>query len=402
VNDPGKFAAARLWAVTRMPYLASALFACELRWSPDSGTVSIDRVWRIHADPDVVARLEAAELGRLLLHLVSHVLRDHPARADALRFPDERQPWWQRCTDAEVNDDLHAAGHLPPVADTLPSTLGFETGGLAETYFAARPADVLTEPGWDCGSGADGRPRPGDEDGKPGLTAGQAELIRHGTAAAIQRHEGQQPGQVPAGWLRWAETVLPSRTDWRRILAAEIRAAVAAIAGNVDYTYRRISRRTQATATTPRVVLPSLHRPMPTVAIVCDTSGSMGDEQLAQALSEIEALLVRTGLRSTGITVLAVDTEVHAETRVSRATHVKLAGGGGTDMGAGIAAASELRHRPDIVVVLTDGFTPWPDAPPRGRRVIVGLLADANNHDGPETPAWARTVIIAPDGPLPV
>jgi len=41
-----------------------------------------------------------------------------------------------------------------------------------------------------------------------------------------------------------------------------------------------------------------------------------------------------------------------------RAHDVKLLGGGGTDMGAGLARAAELRPKPDIIVVLTDGTLP--------------------------------------------
>jgi predicted metal-dependent peptidase len=382
-----------------MPYLASALFACTIRAAPGSATISVDRSWRVHADPDVVDQLPVPDFGRLLLHLISHLLREHPDRADALHFPDQRQPWWQKCADAEVND-LDGAGYLPPVADTLPSSLGLPDGQLAERYFAAQHPeptnDAPAQPSWDCGSGADGRPRPWEGDGDGRLSPGQAELLRHGTALGIQRQQAQQPGTVPAGWLRWAESVLPSRIDWRRILAAELRGAVAAIAGNVDYTYRRISRGTYATPGERRVVRPSLRRPMPTVAIVCDTSGSISDEQLALALAEVEGLLARTGLRSTGITVLAVDTDVHATTRAHRAAQVKLAGGGGTDMGAGISAAADLRPRPDIVVVLTDGWTPWPDAPPAGTRVVIGLLRSEFMEDAPESPGWARTVLIDP------
>jgi predicted metal-dependent peptidase len=396
VADTEKFRAARLWAVTRMPYLAGALFACTIRTVPGSGTIGVDRAWRVHLDPAVADTLDVPELGRLLLHLVSHLVRDHPDRADALHVPDERRPWWQRCADAEINDDLAAAGQLPPVAATVPSGLGLPTGGLVETYFAARPTGPTDTPGWDCGSGADGRARPWDAEGDGRLGQGQAELLRHSTAVAIQRQHAQEPGTVPAGWLRWAESVLASRTDWRRVLAAELRGAVAAVAGNVDYTYRRISRRSSATTAEPRVVLPSLRRPVPTVAVVCDTSGSIADEQLALALAEVEGLLTRTGLRSTGITVLAVDTEVHARSRARRAAQVKLAGGGGTDMGAGIEAAAALRPRPDIIVVLTDGFTPWPEDPPAGIRVVVGLLLGGWD-EPPETPAWARTVLIDPD-----
>ena len=76
--------------------------------------------------------------------------------------------------------------------------------------------------------------------------------------------------------------------------------------------------------------------------------------------------------------------------RVVSSSRVVLEGGGGTDMGAGLVAATNLRPRPEVVVVLTDGHTPWPDAPPAGTRVVVGLV-------GPRVggaPAWARTVRI--------
>lgn len=385
-----RLVAARLWAVNRLPYLASALFACELRAAPGSGTIAVDRGWTVRADPAVVERFTVPELGRLLVHLVGHLLREHGDRAQALAVGRERRAQWQACADAEINDDLAATGDRPPLADTLPSTLGQPDGRLAETYYAARPDVDRVD--WDCGSGSDGLPRPGEQ---PALTPTQAQSVRTAVARAVREAEAQRPGTVPAGWRRWAEALLPSRTDWRRVLAAELRSALAAVTGSVDYSYRRLSRRTHADTTVPRPVLPALIRPHPTVAVVLDTSGSMDDQLIAAALAEVEALLVRVGLRTTGLTVLAVDTEVHARSRVRRAADVQLAGGGGTDMGAGLTAAAALRPRPDLVVVLTDGWTPWPDCPPPATRVVVGLLRHPGQ-DEPSTPQWARTVVIDP------
>lgn len=111
----------------------------------------------------------------------------------------------------------------------------------------------------------------------------------------------------------------------------------------------------------------------------------------------------RVGLRGTNVRVLACDAEVHSIKRVSRASQVELLGGGGTDMGQGIAQALELRPCPSIVVVLTDGFTPWPHAAPKGAKVIVGLLSATAGaargfapwmHMAPAPPSWARLVRI--------
>ena len=393
-DDLHALAAARLWASNRLPYLASALFALSIESEPDSGTIGVDRSWHLIADPGWVERLDVEELGRLLIHLTGHLLREHADRADTVRVEDDNtRAQWNRASDAELNDDLHGAGLVPTVAPDLPSTLGCADGNLAEHYFGT------IGPGprhWDCGSGCDNGDRPWDRDGDRaggnGLAPGQAHLLRLGVAADIQRHASMHPGTVPGGWMRWAQDVLPSRVDWRRVLAAEIRASLASVAGNVDYTYRRPSRRQRSV---PRVVLPSMHRPVPNVAIVCDTSGSMHEGLLARALSEVEGILARAGLRQTQVRVLAVDTNVHAVSRVSRAGQVQLAGGGGTDMGAGILAASHLRPRPAVIIVLTDGFTPWPSVPPKGIRVVIGILTQSTARlDQYGVPDWARAVRI--------
>ncbi len=387
--DQPKLAAARLWATARLPYLASAVFACPIRAEPGLGTISVDRGWRLHADPALVEALEVEQLGRLLVHLCGHLIRDHADRAVRLGVAaagEGRRARWNRCADAEINDDLTVSGCVPDVAPDLPGDLGCDDGKLAERYLE-HASDGPRR--WDCGSGADGCERPGD--GLPAIGPGQRELLRLGVAAEIQRYAAQHPGTVPGGWLRWAESVLPSRIDWRRVLAAEVRSAVAAVSGMVDYSYRRPSRRAHAS---PDVVLPTLQRPVPEVAIVCDTSGSMHDRLLARALAEVEGVLTKAGLRGGQVRVLAVDTAVQAAKRVSRASQVTLAGGGGTDMGAGIEAAAALRPRPRVVIVLTDGFTPWPARPPRGVRVIVGLLAQGGLVPMWEPPRWARTVTI--------
>ena len=373
-----KLAAARLWAVDKMPYLANALFACTIV-RDEAPTVSIDRGWHIHASSEVVDELDVPELGRLFLHLVAHVVRDHAGRAERLGVQQHAR--WNRCGDAEINDDLAVNNCVPDVACDAPDDLACEEGELAETYYE------LANDGprrWDCGSGADACPRAGD---RLGVSSQQAELLRLGVAAEIQR----DPGSVAGGWLRWAEDVLPSKTDWRRVLAAEIRHAVATVAGNVDYSYSKPNRRMHLH---DDVVLPKLVRPVPEVAIVCDTSGSMHDELLGRALAEIEAVLQRSGLRQTNVRVLAVDAAVQTVKRVSRGAQIELAGGGGTDMGEGIAAAARLRPRPSVIVVLTDGYTPWPDEAPRGARVVIGLLEEGRYGETWETPAWARTVVI--------
>jgi predicted metal-dependent peptidase len=383
--DRDKLAAARLWATSRQPSLATALFAVKAQARPGIGTIGVDARWRMYLDPEVVDRFDVQELGRVVTHLVGHLLRDHARRAG-----EPPAPPWLLAADIEINDDLVGDDLVPGSAPDQPHDFAMAPGQLAERYASAMsdlgPPRQPRRQGWlDCGSGADGCQRPWD--GPDGLSDRECRLLCKAVAQQVSRHAGRFPGSVPGGWLRWAEHVLKPAVDWRRALRAEIRQAVASVAGSVDYTYRRPSRRASVS---DDIVLAALHRPQPEIVVVCDTSGSMHDDLLARALAEVEGLVAAQGLRRQ-LRVLAVDTHVHALSRVSSARQVTLLGGGGTDMGAGILAATALRPAPDVIVVLTDGYTPWPNrAPPC--RVVVGLLDQAGAPWNP--PAWARTVRI--------
>ena len=382
-------AAARLWATDRFPYLATGLFGAEVVAAAGSGTVSVDENWRMRADPDLTAGWTAAQLGSVLVHHVCHLLRTHGERAQAFGVTSQDARRWVQAADAEINDDLIPAGLELPGRPVLPRDLGAPDGLLAEQYFEAgttdRSGQIKEAAGdWlDCGSGADGVPRP--DDGPPGLPAWQADLLRRQVAQDVIAH-AKLAGTVPGGLLRWAEQILNPKVNWRKVLAAELRRAVAEVSGAVDYSYRRPSRRA---AVAGNVVLPALRRPVPEVAVVCDTSGSMTEDLLAAALAEVEGLLRALGM-ARRVRVLACDTAVGPAQRVSSARQVQLVGGGGTDMGTGIAAAAALRPRPAVTVVLTDGYTPWPSQAPKGTRVVIGLLGPG----APDAPAWARAVRV--------
>jgi predicted metal-dependent peptidase len=439
-----------LWAASRFPYLATGLFGATVTARPGSGTVSVDERWRLRADPELVSAWTAAEFGSVLVHHVCHLLRDHAQRAVQASVTPSGAPMWIRAADAEINDDLFDSGLALPGSPVRPEDFGAPSGRLAEEYYqrlqgAPAAADLFQRspspgappraapagpagPGetggppafsrgdgtWlDCGSGADGQRRDGE--GDAGLDPWEADLLRRRVADEVSR-AGQEPGRVPAGLRRWARELLSPRIDWRRVLAAELRRAVADTAGAADYSYRQPSRRAAAV---PSVVLPALRRPVPGIAVVCDTSGSMSDELLAMALTEVERLLRSLGL-ARQLRVLACDAAAQPAQRVTSARQVTLTGGGGTNMGAGIRSAYALRPRPAVCVVLTDGHTPWPTAAPKGMRVVAALLGSGYVGTGyadtgftgtgftgtgftgtgftgtapPEPPDWARSVRV--------
>ena len=389
--DLVKLSAARLWSAHRFPYFASGLFAMAPVATPGIGTFAVDRRWRLYVDPEVVSRWSVPQLGAVLVHELCHLLRDHARRANQIGVGEERYEEWNIAADCEINDDLLSAGLAFPETPMTPGLFGWPDAALAESYFLLlrRGAREPSRP--ECGSGTHGRARPWEksDDELTGVGPEDSELIRRRVAVDIAAH-ARLAGQIPEGWLRWAEVTLRPVVDWRRVLATEIRQGLHRARGRADFTFARRSRRASGAVD---VILPGTFRPAPELAVVVDTSGSMTDKDLGSALAEVDGILSRTGLAARRVPVLACDAGVGTQTLATRAADVVLSGGGGTDMGVGIAAAARLRPRPQVIVVLTDGYTPWPTSAPPGISVVVGLIGP-DAHDSDSVPHWAQAVVI--------
>ncbi|MFI5912925.1 VWA-like domain-containing protein [Dactylosporangium sp. NPDC051541] len=384
--DRTRLLAARYRAAKLRPYLASAMYALSVVPSWHLSTMGVDRYWRLYVNPDFVGSHPVEELAGVWVHEVAHLLRDHHGRAARLRDADrDDRLRLNLAQDCEINDDLLEDGLPLPAGRVEPSMFGLPAGRVFEEYLAGIPHSRTIHV--QCGSGAHGMPVAGElgADGAPGVRDVEAGAIRRQTADAIRGH-ARGRGSVPGGWLRWADSVAEPVIDWRRRLTGALRQAVVWASGAVDYTYARPGRRSGALR---GVVLPSLRQPLPRVAIVVDTSGSMGDDELSACLAEVTGVLRAVGIRGNRVTVLACDADVQAVTRVSRADQVQLSGGGGTDMRVGIERARRGPEPPNIIVVLTDGLTPWPDEP-TNCRVIAGLIGS----DPPDTPPWIEAVHI--------
>ncbi|NED10649.1 VWA-like domain-containing protein [Streptomyces sp. SID9124] len=384
--DHTKLLAARYRAASERPYLATALYALSVVESDRVPTMGVDRHWRCYVSPAFVERTPVAELAGVWVHEVAHLLRDHHGRAARLPAADQRDAHRVNVAqDCEINDDLISDGLALPEGRMEPALFGLPNGQLFEAYLPALPPGP---PPHNCGSGAHGRPEPWElagPDGPSPVSATEAEALRRRTAESMRAHRRSR-GNLPEGWVRWAEEVLEPTVDWRQALAGAVREAAAWASGAVDYTYRRPSRRSAALR---GIVLPTLRRPLPRVAVVVDTSGSMGEGELAAALGEVTGVLREVGVRGNRVSVLACDADVHAVSRVTATDQVTLGGGGGTDMRVGIAKALAAPERPGVVVVLTDGVTPWPDESP-SCRLIAALIGTG----APQPPSWIETVRV--------
>ncbi|MDP9182897.1 MAG: VWA-like domain-containing protein [Actinomycetota bacterium] len=392
-----RLSAAKLWLTApnggNAPYLSAALFAAPVVLTDGVETISADDRWQVYANPDWVLGVEVPVLGAHLEHLLWHLLRDHADRARSMGVGRAESKTWTKAADLTVAENLFVSGH-DRVGLALPKEVRLPPELAAEEYFTLlnrlRVTEIEVTDEGSCGSAADGVRRgyeviSGDDDT---LDRVRAEELRRLVAIEFREHIKER-GTLKGEWARWVDQVLEPKVPWQQVLASSIRRAVAWTQGNTHPTYRRLSRRQAAT---PRAILPGTQRPVPAVAIIVDTSGSMDDGLLAQALGEVDGVLRSLGGAVGAVDVLSCDADVGAISKVSMARRIELVGGGGTDMRVGIKAAQLLRPRPEVVIVLTDGYTPWPDVPLPGCAVVAVLL----HRDGYSTPpAWITAVEVA-------
>lgn len=417
--DLQKLAAAKLWLISPAPtpgrldaprdlaYLSHALYALVPVARDEVPTITCDEWWRIYVNPDWLVRASVPEVGAELAHLCWHLLSDHTARARDQGVDRSTLRDWNTAADAAVARTL-AVELVAPEDFPKPTDFRARDGLSAEEYFAmlsglpaARSSeqsgadddpfdpDGFGEPGG-CGSGADGVARThelGPNRDIGGITEFEAREIRRRVAIEFRDHSLKR-GREPGDALRWVTQTLEPTVPWAPLLAGAVRRAIGWAAGRGTPTYSRPSRRASSV---PNVVMPGQHRAVPRVSIIVDTSASVDDRMLSRALGEVDAVIAALGVPGSHLTLYSVDAAVHTVTKLRSARDARLVGAGGTDLRIGLRAVESERPRPDVVIVFTDGGTPWPPLPPAGTSVIVADLAGLSSSDR-TLPTWATHV----------
>jgi predicted metal-dependent peptidase len=366
--------AARVRAAHQRSYFAPALFSLIPVETDLIASMAVDAQWRLYYNADWLTAHTVEQNATLLIHEVSHLLRDHDARKKAAGVRDHRR--WNTAGDCEINDDLHEEGLPLPGDPPLPVKYGLESGKSAEVYYNQLPAPRAArhesgrpeQQAEDCGSGAHGERRfwelpadDGSDSGVPGVDRLKAELVRREVARRIDEIS-PYAADVSLAWRRWARTTLAPKVDYMATIRHTVRRALRdSTLGRYDRTYRRPHRRQ---ACYGEFIMASFYQPRPRPGFLIDTSSSMDDSQLARAVAELGGLTRQLGYGA-DVVVACCDAAVHTVRKVFSAAQVELYGGGGTDIGVGIRAFVERKIDPiDLLVIVTDCRTPWPEKVP--------------------------------------
>jgi len=417
-----------------MPYFRSFLTTLMPVETEEVPTAAVDKYARVYWNRSFFASLTVDEGAFVVAHEMMHLWLNHAARAKSLGVTDFQV--WNVATDCEINRTLVLMKLACPKSACLPEKFGLPVDGKAEEYYIALLQQKQQQQQKQQGKNGQGQgnPSPGqgpsgnNQSGQtPGSGQGSTSVVNgggpdvHGSAVGDKPGPWEKPGDdpatgtrstvdvqiakeqcakdiadmsskgkgnIPAGLLRQAKDILePARVTWEKYLHAAVSMACNTTYGYDERTYRRISPTSFSMG--GDILLPSTETYRPTIACVLDTSGSMSSADLSEGLREIQGVCHTL---DAPITVYTVDTEASEPQIVTRASDVKLTGGGGTDMSYGIQFAYDrAREKPHIIIVLTDGYTGWPSAPPTpATKVIIVVTSNGGTTDG--CPAWATSI----------
>jgi len=303
--------------------------------------------------PQFVAGLSPDELLGVLAHEVMHNALAHHGRRDG-RDPAK----WNVACDLAVNPLLADCGFTLPTGRLMPGEgryAGLAAGKSAEEYYASLPPDV---------SEADSSDRVGDPGGcgqvREPAEAAPADARRQEAewqvAVAQAEQAAKAKGDLPAGLGRAVQDVLHPAADWKAVL----REFVSATAKN-DYSWTRPNRRYVARG----LYLPGLFsEELGEVVIAVDTSGSVGETELAAFAGEVAGIL---GAFACTATILYHDAAVqHVQRWTSADGDLTLepVGGGGTSHVCVFDWLDRNGVSPACVVCLTDLDTVFPMTAP--------------------------------------
>lgn len=443
-----RLAQARLSACRRWPAATAAILSLVPVERPGLGTLAVDAHWRLYFAPDYLASVDDDCAALIILHEVSHLLLKHHERGQKV------SEWelWNVATDCSINEHLQAEGHIVPLDWLLPARLNLPSNQTAEQYFRTlkdrQDAQQRTESpssseagqqghsrlaapdqapqgetraeGEGAQSGVGNDPSDADEGGKaptepvkPGTSGSCADgrqrsweaPLPHSDASddslppAMPKHEqeqvlrdvaeriAKQVGTGAGNWSTWANEIISPRIDPKALLVAAIRQAVEQTSGGHDeQSYRRPSRRQSAGG----AIRPGPVAIVPRVLMIVDSSGSMSQRDLGIALGLIGKVLNGFRLRD-GVRVMVGDSAVHSVEKVFDPKKLEIKGGGGTEMDSLLVEAAKFTPRPQLIIVATDGYTPWP-----AHAIGIPVIACLTQADpAASVPNWMKKIVLA-------
>lgn len=340
---PTKITKARIGLIKRQPFFGTLALRLRVEEDPtlNPPTMATDGR-RMMFHPQFLADSDQQKVEFVVAHEVGHCALNHVTRRGS-RSPKR----WNYAIDFAVNEMLADCGFAVP-SDALYNP-AFKGMTAEQIYNLLPPED---ENGNQGGGGPGQAPVDQHLDAKddPNLAA----ELEVATIQAAQAQRGR--GDMPGSLKRFLPDLAEAKVDWRAVLRH-----FATDSARDDFSWARPNK----TYLSLGFILPGMHSEAVRDITTCiDTSGSISDDILAAFGGEIAD--IRAGCDLKLLRVMYCDAAVNHVDEFEQHDHLEISphGGGGTDFRPPFKHLAEQDVTPTAFVYLTDGYGPFPEAPP--------------------------------------
>lgn len=361
---PNKLSKAKGRLLMNHPFFANLLLRTQIVVTEDVELAATDGD-HIYYNPKFLERCSIDDVMTVLCHEVGHDSLLH-----SLRLENRNADLWNMACDHAINLMLKDQGMRCPAA--VPG------GWLCDDQYKGWSADKIYDDlrrNPPPSSGGSGKPGDGAGGGHkrdglhgdvlPSKAADSAQQAAAETKAkqrvAAAANMARMAGKLHGELARMVDDLLEAKVAWTDVLRDFMLKVVRS-----RENWGRRNRRYRD------IYLPRRwDRKMGPIIFIPDTSGSMWGDDMEKICSEMAHCAAQT--HPENIRVLWADTHIAGE-QVFDANEFEFSklepkGGGGTDMRVPLKYAE--RYDPQVVVLMTDGYTPWPDTEPPFPLIVI-------------------------------
>ena len=345
-----KIIVARVGLLLRHPFFGNMATRMKLVDASDWIPTAATDFRNFYYNRDFFESMTPRQVEFVVAHEIMHCVYDHMGRAES-----RNKQIWNIAADYCVNGLLkrERIGDDPPVKFFHDHKYnGWSAEQVYDEIYEKYDEEELKQLGELLDEHLD--PNGEGKKGQPQYSKEDLKKIRDEIKEAmVQASQAAGAGNVPGEIARMIKEMTEPKMNWRELLRQQIQSTV-----KNDFSFSRPSRKTQMSG----AILPGSN--FDTTIDICigiDMSGSIGDDQASDFMSEIKGIMEE--FKDFKIKVWCFDTRVYNEQdfdgySADSIVDYEVMGGGGTEFDCNWEYMKENDIQPKKFIMFTDGY-PW-------------------------------------------
>jgi len=356
-NALEKIKKAKVRILQKSPFFSYLSLYLKIEENSDVETIGVTPKGNVYYNPKFIEEITDEELLGVMAHEIMHLALLHLTRVGS-----RHKSSWNIATDLVINSMLISENFELPKGGLIPNYNSYTIAEkqindintkIAEQIYDELPIQEImeSENGEDGMKGFDEHQYDGDKEAMSESEKAEFENEWLNRINEAYIH-AQERGKTPKGIERYIDKLKKAKVNWKGLLNRYLTSQIPQ-----DYTWARRGKKSYAT----KLYLPDMVKETIEVVVAVDTSGSVGQKELSEFLTEIVGLANAYKEKIT-MRILTHDTDVHEDLLVNNGNiatikKLKCKGGGGTEHTKVFDLIKSKYKDTRCVISFTDGWS---------------------------------------------